>query len=183
MRLAAATALMFMLAGPAAAALVAQDAARDTGQNADQSADALLGAWQLERETPRGTMQVPFTFTAEGDSVVVYVGEGEDMKPMGTVDFDGTTVSFPLDVRALMQQAMARRGGGQRAGAAGRAGQRAGGPPQRAGQGAAGRGAGGPTGVVPPKFSGTLEGATLTGSVASPRGEQAFVLRRVEGSS
>lgn len=164
MRFAATTALMLLLAAPAAG----------------QSADALLGAWQLERDTPRGAVQVPFTFAAEGDSIVVYVGADEARTSLGKVAFDGTTVSFPMDLRAMMQQAMARQGGGQRAGAAGRGGQRAGGPPQRGGEGAGGRGAGGQAGATPPNFSGTLEGTTITGAVESPRGAQQFVLRRVQ---
>jgi len=165
MRFAATTALMLLLAAPAAG----------------QSTDALLGAWQLERDTPRGAVQVPFTFAAEGDSIVAYVGEGEERTAMGKVEFDGTKLSFPLDQRALMQRAMAGQAGGQRAGAAGRGGQRAGGPPQRGGQGAGRRGAGGQAGATPPTFSGTLEGTTISGVVASPRGEQEFVLRRVQG--
>jgi len=81
---------------------------------------------------------------------------------MGRVHHDGASVSFALDLRALMQQAMAGRGEGRRAGAAG------------AGRREAGR-------MEPPIFTGTLDGATLAGTLATPRGAQEFVLRRPEG--
>jgi len=164
MRTAALMSLPLLLAAPLAA------------QDQPQGSDALLGAWQFERETPRGMVQVPVSFVAEGDSVVAMMGEGEEAVALGAVQVEGDSVTFPLDPRALMQQMMASRGAGQRGAAAGRAG----GPPARAGQ-RAGRGAGsGANAAEPLSFRGRLEGRTITGSVQTPRGAQAFVLRRVE---
>lgn len=148
---------------------------------AAQDAASLLGAWQLERETPRGTLQVPMSFVQEGDSIVAYMGAEESAVAMGALTLEGAAVAFPMDMQLLMQQMMATSGQGRRAGAAGRAGGRAGGPP-RGGQGArrGGGAGGGPGDGDPPAFRGTLEGSTIIGTVTTPRGEQEFTLRRVD---
>jgi len=157
MRVSTTTLLLLALAAPTSA----------------QSADALLGAWQLDRETPQGTTSVPFVFSQAGDSIIVTVGEGENATSMGAVRFDGSTVTFAMDLRSILRRGMAGRAGGQRAGA--------GPPPEReARQGTAARSRGAAGGQAP-EFTGTLEGTTITGVVATPRGEQQFVLRRVEG--
>lgn len=137
------------------------------------NASALLGAWELQRETPRGTMTSTFTFAQEGDSMVVKVGSGEEAVTVGRVEFDGGAVSFPFDMRAVMA---AMRPGGEPP----RAGRRRaeGG---RAGPGRAGPGGGPPRGDMPepPTFSGTLQDNEIRGAFAGPRGEQQLVLRRV----
>jgi hypothetical protein len=155
--------------GMVAAPIQAQTAGQTTGGEAT----ALLGAWQLERETPRGTMTSTFTFAQEGDSVVVRVGSGEEAVTVGRVEFDGGQVSFPFDLRAMM--AGMRAGGGPP-----RAGQARGGQ-DRAGQRGAGAAGGPPRGAGPgvPRFAGTLEGDEIRGAFAGPQGEQQLVLRRV----
>ncbi|MDT8368833.1 MAG: hypothetical protein RQ745_06470 [Longimicrobiales bacterium] len=130
---------------------------------ASQSAEfgALLGAWEMQRETPQGQMMtIRVTFVAEGDSVVARVGEGDALIPLGRVEFDGETVRFPIEMRALM----AGRGGrGARTGAAG--------PPS-------GRGGG----EMPTfTYEGRLDGDRIVGGLETPRGAQEFVLERVRG--
>jgi hypothetical protein len=164
-RVSGALAALAVIAAPAAAQSGAGDAA------------ALLGAWQLERDTPRGPMTSTFTFAQDGDSLVVKVGAGDDAVIVGRVDVDGASVSFPFDMRAMM--AGMRAGGGppragQARGAQGRAGEARG--PGRAGAG------GGPQrgeAPQPPRFSGTLQGDEIRGAFAGPQGEQPLVLRRV----
>lgn len=153
-------------AGVVPASIHAQDTVRDAG--------ALLGAWEMERETPRGTMTARFTFAQEGDSVVVHVGEGETAVAAGRAEIEGGVVSFPLDMRALMSAMRDREGGPPRAGRRGE------GPP-RAGQGRLGPEGGPPRGAMAesPRFTGTLEGDEIRGTFAGPRGEQEVVLRRV----
>lgn len=135
---------------------------------------ALLGAWEMERETPRGAMTARFTFTQEGDSVVVRVGEGEAAVAVGRAEIEGGAVSFPFDMRAVMSAMRDRAGGPPRAGRRGE------GPP-RGGQGRMGPEGGSPRGAMaePPRFTGTLEGDEIRGAFAGPRGEQQVVLRRI----
>ncbi len=139
---------------------------QSAGQTSGGDVSALLGAWELERETPRGTMTSTFTFIQEGDSVMAKVGTGDEAVVVGRVTVEGGTVSFPLDLRSLM------------------AGMRGGDGPPRAGQARGGQARAGATGQArgqggePPTFSGTLAGDEIRGSIAGPRGEQQLVLRR-----
>lgn len=60
-----------------------------TGASAQTSADfsAVLGAWEMTLETPRGSVTQTLTFTAEGDEL-----KGSAMAPNGTIQLQN--VSF-----------------------------------------------------------------------------------------
>jgi uncharacterized protein (TIGR03066 family) len=134
---------------------------------AAQDASALLGAWEATRETPRGEVTIHFEFRQDGDSVVVFVGEGEDALPMGAAQVEGDEVTFAMDMRAMMGAMMGRRGGSTGEGR------------QRGGAGAPERRMRNAPQAVP--FLGTLAGDVLEGSWETPRGNQTLTLRRVEG--
>lgn len=136
---------------------------------AAQDASALLGAWASTRETPRGEVTLRFDFRQDGDSVVVFVGEGEDALPMGAARVEGEEVTFAMDMRAMMGSMMGRRG--RRAGE--------GRPRAGAGAGATERVRRNAPEAAP--FVGTLDGDVLEGSWETPRGTQTLTLRRVEG--
>jgi hypothetical protein len=133
---------------------------------AAQDTSALLGAWESTRETQRGEVTIRFDFRQEGDSVVVWVGEGEDAVSMGAARVEEERVTFAMDVRAMMGAVMAGRGGQGR-------------PRAGAGGGMAERRM--RNAPEPTPFVGTLAGDVLEGSWETPRGSQTLTLRRVEG--